>query len=59
MPVEVAEAVAFDQDFIHQAYDGEYVEPFWAGGIDRRWKLDERSPRRQPSPSSNHMRQSD
>jgi Family of unknown function (DUF5996) len=29
MPVEVAQAVPFDQDFIHQAYDGEYVQRFW------------------------------
>jgi hypothetical protein len=29
MPVEIAEAVPFDQDFTHQAYDREYVQRFW------------------------------
>jgi hypothetical protein len=29
MPVEIAEPVAFDQDFTHQAYDGEYVQRWW------------------------------
>ncbi len=29
MPVEIAQAVPFDQDFIHQAYDREYVQRFW------------------------------
>ena len=29
MPVEVAQAVPFDQDVIHQAYDREHVQRFW------------------------------
>src|ERR1700722_8828631 len=29
MPVEIAQAVPFDQDFTHQAYDREYVQRFW------------------------------
>ena len=29
MPVEMAQPVPFDQDFIHQAYDGEYVQRWW------------------------------
>ncbi len=28
-PVEIAEPVPFDQDFTHQAYDGEYVQRWW------------------------------
>ncbi len=29
MPVEIAQAVPFDQDFTHGAYDPEYVQSFW------------------------------
>jgi hypothetical protein len=29
MPVEIAEPIPFDQDFTHQAYDGEYAQRFW------------------------------
>jgi hypothetical protein len=29
MPVEVADAIPFDQDLKHQAYDPEYVQRFW------------------------------
>ena len=29
MPVEIADAIPFDQDVTHQAYDPEYVQRFW------------------------------
>ena len=29
VPAEVAEPIPFDQDFIHQSYDAEYVQRFW------------------------------
>jgi hypothetical protein len=29
MPCEVAEPIAFDQDEVHKAYDGEYAQRFW------------------------------
>ena len=29
MPVEIEDAIPFDQDTIHQAYDPEYVQRFW------------------------------
>jgi len=29
MPVEIAQAVPFDQDFTHREYDPEYVQRFW------------------------------
>ena len=29
MPCEVAEPIAFDQDVVHHAYDGEYAQRFW------------------------------
>ncbi len=29
MPVEIAQAVSFDQDFTHGAYNPEYVQRFW------------------------------
>jgi hypothetical protein len=29
MPVEIADAIPFDQDFIHASYDKDYVNRFW------------------------------
>lgn len=29
MPVEVAEPISFEKDFVHQAYDAEYAQRFW------------------------------
>ena len=29
MPVEIADAIPFDEDLTHQAYDAEYVHRFW------------------------------